>query len=595
MKSIRSLFPPTEARRPGAIELAGLAGLTCLAAALLLVFPTAAPAHDAAAGPRPDALPAGAEEAAGEAITPATLLAPIHFLADDLLEGRGPASDGDRLTQLYLASTMGLLGLEPAGPDGSWFQPFEVVGITSDVPGTWRFQSADDEDSDGVELTLSEDFVATSGVQGPRARIEDAELVFVGYGIEAPEYQWDDFKGADLEGKVLVMLNNDPDWDPELFEGKMRLYYGRWTYKYESAAAQGAAGAIIIHTTPSAGYPWQVVQTGWSGEQFQLPAAGEPRLQVEAWTTEDGAKQLFELAGEDYAALVEAARERDFQPVPLGVTTSLQLDNETSRVETANVLGRLPGGDKADEVVVFTAHHDHLGVAPEGQGADDGDRIYNGALDNASGTAQVLAMARAASRLPEPPKRSLLFLFVGAEESGLLGSKFYAANPTVAPGRIAANINVDGGNIWGPTRDLTLVGMGKSDLDEVAQAVAGMQGRELLADQHPDRGYYYRSDQFSFAKIGVPALYFDTGTDFTGPEGAERLARMESWTDEHYHQPSDELEDWWNLDGMVQDAKLGFYAGLIAASSEEMASWVPGDEFEAARKEALAALEDGGE
>ena len=584
MKSIRS--PLSQAVTTGA-------GLACLAAALLLLFPTAAVAGDGAHGARPDGLPAGAEEAAAEAITPGALRAPIRFLSDDLLEGRGPASDGDRLTQLYLAGTMGLLGLEPAGPDGSWFQHFEVVGITSKVPEKWQFQAGrDDEDSDAVELTLSEEFVATSGVQDSRARIDNAELVFVGYGIQAPEYDWDDFKGADLDGKVLVMLNNDPDWDPELFEGEKRLYYGRWTYKYESAAGQGAAGAIIIHTTPSAGYPWQVVQTGWSGEQFQLPAAGEARLQVEAWTTEDAAKEIFELAGEDYAALVEAARERDFQPVPLGVTTSLQLENETSRVETANVLGRLPGGDKADEVVVFTAHHDHLGVAPEGQGKD-GDRIYNGALDNASGTAQVLAMARAATRLPEPPQRSLLFLFVGAEESGLLGSKFYAANPTVAPGKIAANINVDGGNIWGPTGDLTLVGMGKSDLDAVAQAVAAMQGRELKPDQHPDRGYYYRSDQFSFAKIGVPALYFDTGTDFTGEEAAERLAKMESWTDEHYHQPTDELEDWWNFEGMVEDAKLGFYAGLIAASQDDMPSWTPGDEFEAAREEALAAVEGG--
>lgn len=567
--------------------------LLAAAAALLWLLPAFASGQGAmdgeamdgkAEGPRPAGLPAGAEEAAARAITPATLQAPIRYLADDLLEGRGPASRGDALTQHYLASTMQLLGLEPGGPDGSWFQPFDVVGITAEMPQTWTFSKGD---GGSVDLAFSDEFIAGSGVQSPQARIEDAELVFVGYGIEAPEFEWDDYAGADLDGKVLVMLNNDPDWDADLFEGEKRLYYGRWTYKYESAARQGAAGAIIIHTTPSAGYPWQVVQTSWTGEQFQLPAAGEPRLQVEAWTTEDAMKELFGLAGQDYDALVEAAKSRDFAPVPLGLTTSLTLSNAISRVQTANVAGLLPGGDRADEVVVYTAHHDHLGMAPEGEG-EDGDRISNGALDNASGVAQVLAMARAATLLPEPPRRSLLFLFVGAEEQGLLGSKFYAANPTIAPGRIAANINLDGGNIWGPTADLTLVGMGKSDLDEVAQAVAAMQGRKLLADQHPDRGYYYRSDQFSLAKIGVPALYFDTGTDFTGDQAEERLSRMEAWTEEDYHQPSDEMEDWWNFDGMVQDARLAFFAGLIAADAAEMAAWVPGDEFEAARKEALA-------
>jgi len=570
------------ARRGGALGLAAIA-LVALAA-----LPAGAQSADAPDLP-PGVSPAAAE-AARTAITAATLEAPIRFLADDLLEGRGPAERGDRLTQLYLASVMGSMGLEPGGPDGSWFQPFGIVGIDATMPDTWTFRKGGEE----VVLDRSSEFIAASGVQQPRAAIEDAELVFAGYGISAPEYDWDDYEGADLAGKVLLMLNNDPDWDPELFEGERRLYYGRWTYKYESAARQGAAGAIVVHTTPSAGYPWQVVQTSWTGEQFELPAGDEPRLQVAAWTTEAATKELMDLAGRSWDELVAAAKTREFRPVPLGVTTSITLENEISQVETANVAGLLRGGDpeRADEVVVFTAHHDHLGIAPPGDDPD-ADRIYNGALDNASGTAQVLAMARAFTLLPEPPARSLLFLFVGAEEQGLLGSEYYAAHPTFPPGKIAANLNFDGGNIWGATRDVTLIGLGKSELDAVARAVAEAQGRTLLADQFPDKGFFYRSDQFNFAKIGVPALYFDAGTDVVGrPEGWGR-AQQEAWTERDYHQPSDELTDAWSFDGMVQDARLGFYAGLLIANQQPLPAWNPGDEFEAARKAAVAAV--GGE
>lgn len=541
-----------------------------------LALPATAPAQM-------ELVPPGAEDAA-ETITPDVLRAPIRFLSDDLLGGRGPATKGDRLARLYLATELESLGLEPAF-DGSWQQPFEIVGIRARVPDAWTFQAGDE----AVTLETGEEFIAASGVQRETAAIDSAEVVFAGYGIQAPEYDWDDFEGADLEGKVLLMLNNDPDWDPELFEGETRLYYGRWSYKYESAARQGAAGAIVIHTTPSAGYPWQVVQTSWSGEQFELPAEGEPRIEVEAWATEDAARRLVDAAGHDLDALVERARSRDFRPVPLGITTSLSLANEISRETTANVGGVLPGSDPelSEQAVVFTAHHDHLGQAEEGD-----DRIYNGALDNASGSAQLLAIARAYTHLPQPPRRSILFLFVGAEESGLLGSQYFARHPSVPPGRLAANLNFDGGNIWGPTRDVTLIGYGKSSLDEVAEAVAARQDRTVKPDQFPDRGYYYRSDQFSLAKIGVPALYFDTGTDFAGrPEGWGK-ERIDEWTEEHYHQPSDELEDTWNWEGMIQDARLGFYSGLIAAEADEMPRWTPGDEFEAAREAALEALEE---
>jgi Zn-dependent M28 family amino/carboxypeptidase len=384
------------------------------------------------------------------------------------------------------------------------------------------------------------------------------------------------------------MLNNDPDWDPALFAGETRLYYGRWTYKYESAARQGAAGAIIIHTTPSAGYPWQVVQASWSGEQFELPAGDEPRLQVRAWLTEDKARELVKLAGKDLELLREAAKGRDFQPVPLGVTTSLTMPVKKESTHSANVIGLLRGSDPvlAQQVVIYTAHHDHFGI---GNPDETGDRIYNGARDNASGVGMVLGIAKAFKALPQPPRRSILILLVAGEEQGLLGSKYYAAHPTFAPGRIAADINFDSGNIWGETHDVTYIGLGKSSLDAVVRQAVQHQGRVLKGDEFPDRGHFYRSDQFSLAHIGVPALYLNPGTEVVGqPEGWGR-AQQEEYTLKRYHQPSDEYDDSWNLDGLVQDAKLGYWCGLIVANAEQMPAWNPGDEFEAARKEALQA------
>ncbi|MDH4073177.1 MAG: M20/M25/M40 family metallo-hydrolase, partial [Gammaproteobacteria bacterium] len=407
----------------------------------------------------------------------------------------------------------------------------------------------------------------------------------------APEYEWDDFKGQDLRGKILVMMNSDPDWDPDLFAGETRLYYGRWSYKYESAARQDAAGAIIIHTQPSAGYPYQVVQTSWTGERFELPAGDEPRLQVEAWVTEESARALIGLNGFDLDELREAADNRDFQPIPLGVTTSIGFDVSLSRVNSANVLGLIPGSDPVlkDEVVIYTAHHDHLGI---GSPDADGDNIYNGAMDNASGVAQVMAIASALKAMPEPPRRSVLVAFVGAEEQGLLGSAYYAANPTFRPGKIAANLNYDGGNIWGHTHDVTYIGLGKSTVDTIVNAIAMEQGRVVKPDQYADRGYFYRSDQFSFAKIGVPAMYLDTGTDFVDRPPEWGREQADHYTDVNYHQPGDEYDDSWNFDGMVDDALIGFWAGLAIANADEMPRWNQGDEFEAARLEALAAEQD---
>jgi Zn-dependent M28 family amino/carboxypeptidase len=532
------------------------------------------------------ALPAGLEAQAvggAQAIDRTTLEGPIRFLADDLLEGRDPGSRGDKLTQLYLASTLEMLGYEPGGEDGSYLQTFDIVGIDAKAPETWAFRKG----GQTLALKWSDQYIAASGVQKDRSEIKDAELVFVGYGIQAPEYQWDDFKGMDLKGKVLVMLNNDPDWDPKLFEGNRRLYYGRWTYKYESAARQGAAGAIIIHTTPSAGYGWQVVQTSWTGEQFELPAEKEPRIQVSAWTTEDAARQLVKLGGKDLDDLVKQARSRDFKPVPLGVTTSLVLENKIARKTTANVGGVLRGSDPKlrNEVVVYTAHHDHLGI---GTPDAEGDTIYNGAVDNASGSAEILAVAKAFASMPERPKRSILVLFVAAEEQGLLGSLYYSRHPTFAPGRIAANINLDSGNIFGRTEDVVYIGLGKSSLDEVLRNQAAKQGRTVVGDQFPDKGSFYRSDQLSFARIGVPAIYLHGGTKFRGRPETWGKEKVEAWEAAHYHQASDELTPDWNFDGMVEDARLVFEAGLQIANTDQLPAWNPGDEFEAARKSALA-------
>ena len=544
-----------------------------------------ATAFGAATARRSNLLPASLQQAAQKHITADTLAAPVRFLADDALEGRAPASAGDRLAQLYLATELQSLGFRPAGPEGQWQQPIQITGVNAVMPPLWSFNAG----SQRIDLRWSEDYIAASGVPEPAVQIKDAELVFVGYGIEAPEYQWDDFKGVDLKGKILVMLNNDPDWDPKLFEGTRRLYYGRWTYKYESAARQGAVGAIIVHTRPSAGYPWQVVQTSWSGEQFELPAGDEPRIRVKAWSTEEAARKLLQSAGFNLDQLTEAAHRRDFKPVPLGIRTSIAFQNKVSRVQTANVVGVLPGSDPKlkNEYVIYTAHHDHLGV---GEPDAKGDRIYNGALDNAAGCAQLLAIARAYASLPQRPRRSIMMLFVGAEEQGLLGSRYYASHPTVPVGRIAANINFDGGNIWGRTRDVTMIGLGKSSVDEVVRAVTAYQGRRLEPDQFPDRGYFYRSDQFEFARVGVPALYFDTGTEMIGRPTGWGKEQIEKWEGVQYHQPGDQPDASWNFDGMIEDAQLGLYAGWLIAQADAMPVWRKGDEFEAARLRALAAL-----
>ena len=523
-----------------------------------------------------------AEKKAAGTITPDVLRAHIRFLASDLLEGRFPATRGDQLAEEYVASQLEALGFKPGGPNGSWFQSFSVVGLNGH-PDTMTISKG----AEKLELKTLQDFIASAGKQNPESRLENAEIVFVGYGIVAPEYQWDDYKGADLKGKVLLMMNNDPDWDPNLFAGKTRLWYGRWDYKYESAAKTGAAGAIIIHTTPSAGYPWQVVQTSWSGEQFSLPYEGGPRLEVRGWATEDASKRIAAMAGKDLAALIESAKNRNFRPVPLGVTASTAFQNEVSKKQTENVIGVLKGSDPklSQQVVIYTAHHDHLGVK---KGVKQGeDSIYNGAVDNASGVSGLLAIARAYAALPKPPRRTIMFAAVAAEEQGLLGSEYLAKHPPVPPGAFAADINMDSLNIWGRTKDVSFIGLGKSSLDTYVKELAAMQGRVVKPDEMPDRGFFYRSDQFNLAKIGVPAAYFHSGLEFIGkPEGWGKKTR-EEWEATNYHQPSDELKDSWTFDGMVEDVQLYFYLGEKVAQADKMPEWNKGDEFEQARKNAL--------
>lgn len=524
------------------------------------------------------------EAAAASHLTAATISGPLRFLSDDLLEGRLPGTRGDDLAIKYVAAEMESYGLEPGAADKTYFQKVPLVGIDAQVPSTVAVTATGGA---SLDLAVPNDLVVMSGTQDARATLDAPDTVFVGYGIVAPEYQWDDYKDVDVRGKVVVVMNDDPSSDPNLFAGKRRLWYGRWDYKYLQAAKKGAAGVVIIHTTPSAAYPWQVVVSSNTGERFELPAvAGEPRLVAKMWATEDASRKLAALGGKELDALRRSAETRDFRPVSLGVKMAIAMTNKTRVVESANVVGVLRGRDPslAPEAVVYTAHHDHLGIGrPKG-----GDAIYNGALDNASGTAAMLAIARAAAQAKRP-RRSLVFVAVTAEEQGLLGSEWYCAHPTFPPGKIAANLNIDSVNKYGKTRDVGYTGLGKSSLDAIVTAIAAAQGRTVHADAYPEKGAFYRSDQFSFAKIGVPGIYLRGGPSFVG--------RPDGWGDEqatlfeaqHYHQPSDEYDGSWDLGGAVEDAQLLLLAGMRIANAPAMPTWNAGDEFEAARKAALAA------
>ena len=517
-------------------------------------------------------------------IAPAELLADTNALSDDALEGRAPGSVGDRRAREILASRLAAAGAEP-GFDGSWEQPFDIVGVTTHLPALWGFRSAGGREG---SFRLRDDFIGASGLQSPEVSIENAEVVFGGYGIRAPEERWDDFKDADLGGKLLLLLNDDPDWDPGLFAGERKLFYGRWTYKFESAARAGAAGAILIHTTPSAGYPWDVVLNSWSGEQFALPAGDAPRVPLQMWMTEAAASRLVALSGRDLASLVASARSREFRPVPLGVTTSIRAVCEIRKARTANVAGFLRGSDpaKSRDFVVLTAHHDHLGV---GSSDERGDRIYNGALDNSVAMAQVLAIARRLAAMPRPPARSFLLLFPAAEEQGLLGSSYFARSGRIPPARIAADINFELGNVWGRTRDVVVFGMGKSTLEDTLSRVAKAQGRTVHPEKDVRAGWFYRSDGFSFARAGVPAIWFRSGTDVAGKPPGWGDEAWDAWIRTRYHRPSDEVSADWDLEGLAEDARLGLSLAIAVGDAATPPAWYPGDEFESQRRRSLAA------
>jgi Zn-dependent M28 family amino/carboxypeptidase len=524
------------------------------------------------------------EKAAARHITAGALAAHVRFLADDLLEGRAPASRGDELAMRYIAAAYERLGLVPAGDDGSYLQRFDIVGLKSSVTTPMTLTAPGKQP---LVLQPLVESVVNPGLQKEAMGVRDADVVFVGYGITAPEQKWDDWKGVDVRGKVVLVMNNDPEDDPALFAGKTRLYYGRWDYKYAEAARHGAAGVIIIHTDHSASYPWHVVTSSWSGAQFELPAdPAEPRVTLKMWATEDACRRLVALGGRDLDELRRAAGKRDFRPVALGVKLTAAVKVALTRSRTANVVAKLPGSDPklASEAVVVSAHHDHLGVR-EGKG----DTIYNGAQDNASGVAALLDIADALASVQPRPKRTVVFAAVAAEESGLLGSEYFCAHPPVPPGRIAADLNIDGLNIWGKTTDIGYIGLGKSTLDDVVTAVARAQGREVTADDRPDKGGFYRSDQFSFAKIGVPSVYLKAGVRHPGHDIAWGRAQHDKYNDERYHQPTDQIDATWNLDGAVEDVQLMTVALLRIADASRMPSWHHGDEFEAARLKALDA------
>ena len=532
--------------------------------------------------PMPDA---SLKRVAESIISEPALRADIKFLADDLLEGRSPGTRGDQLAQNYIISQYELAGLKPVGDSGTYVQSVPLVGVTTRAPATLKIETPTGQ----TVFKNKEDYILTCGKPVQTVDITDAELMFVGYGMQAPEYDWDDFKDVDVKGKILLVLNNDPESDPELFGGRTRLYYGRWNYKYSKAAEMGAAGALIIHTDPSAGYPWQVVQTSWTGEKMALGNAADTRLPLEGWLTEEAASKLIEASGMNLQTLREAAEKRDFKPVNLKSKVSLHMDCRVRERSTGNVLGLLPGSDPelSNQWLVYTAHHDHIGLA---EARDErGDNIYNGAVDNASGVGVMLGIMRAFSALPaqQRPKRSILFAAVGAEEQGLLGSEHLAMNPPVPAGNLAAVLNIDVVNILGPTHDVVVIGRGKSDMDKTVDALAGWQGRVVVGDQFPDRGYYYRSDQFSLAKVGVPGVYLGAGTHVVGKPQEWGPQQLREWTANIYHQTSDEYRADWNLAGALQDARLMFFIGVVTANQPQLPAWRPGDEFEAARQKAL--------
>jgi Zn-dependent M28 family amino/carboxypeptidase len=527
-----------------------------------------------------------------EAIQVEAILGDIKTLASDEFEGRAPGSPGEEKTTAYLVDRLKAMGLKPGNPDGSYEQAVPLVGYrATEVKGAFHAPNGD------VALEFPGNFVAVSRRLVPEIGVENSDVVFVGYGVVAPEYEWDDFKGVDVRGKTLVMLVNDPPipdpkdpnaLDPAMFKGKAMTYYGRWTYKYEIAAEKGAAAVILIHEEGPAGYPFNVVQGSWSGENFGIdeptPEGAPPPPAVEGWIDLETAGKLMTACGKDLAALKTAALDLGFQPVPLDARAGFSIKTELRKVRSRNIVAKVEGSDPVlkDEYVVYTAHWDHLGRDASAQG----DGIHNGAVDNASGVAAVLGIADGFAKLSPPPKRSALFLFVTAEEQGLLGSKYYAEHPLYPLEKTLANINIDSVNAWGPTKDILSIGMGQSTLDDVLVELAGARGRTVMPDAEPEKGFYYRSDHFEFAKKGVPAMDPGAGREYVGKDPEFGRRKQEEYTKNDYHKPSDEVKPDWDLSGAVEDARLLLELGVRVADGDGWPEWKPGSEFKA-RREAM--------
>jgi len=507
-------------------------------------------------------------------------------LSSDEYEGRAPGSKGEELSVTYIADQFKKVGLKPGNTDGTYFQKVPLVGITP-TPAPLVFRRGEQYQT----LKWKDDVVAWTKHVASSAALQRSDLVFVGYGVVAPEFNWDDYKGLDVKGKTLVMLVNDPpvpdpnnanELDAKTFGGKAMTYYGRWTYKYEIGAQKGAAGVLIVHETGPAGYGFNVVQ-GKTGEQFDLvtPDKNMGRAAIEGWITLEQAKKLLQSAGQDFDVLKTQAATREFKPVPLGVTASMTIRNTLRTIDSRNVLGTLEGSDPKlkDEYVVYTAHWDHFGKNAEG--------IFHGAEDDALGCAALVEVARAFTKLPAPPRRSILFLAVTAEEQGLLGSEYYAVTPAHPLAKTVANVNMDSWNVHGRTKDLTLVGFGASDLDDYARDAAAEQGRVVHGDAEPEKGFYYRSDHFNFAKQGVPAIDPNGGVDYIGKPAEYGTQVRDEWTEKRYHTPKDVVMPDWDLSGTNEDLRVLFAVGYRVAQADRFPEWKPGNEFKAKREAML--------
>jgi len=508
----------------------------------------------------------------------------ISVLASDDFLGRAPSTEGEVKTINYLAEQFKQVGLKPANK-GSFFQEVPLLKLTADA--SMRLDISGGKSN--ISLKFSDDFIGGTPQVTQLVKINNSDIVFVGYGINSPENGWNDYAGLDVKGKTVLMLVNDPGYatsDTNLFNGRTMTIYGRWTYKFDEAARQGASAAIIIHETGAAAYPWAVVQNSWTGSQFYLVDNDLSRsnLQLQSWVTTEGAQKIFESAGLDYNKIISSAAKRGFKPVDMNLKASIQFKNKVEYTKSNNVAAVWPGTDQSDEYIIYTAHWDHFGVNP----AFKGDSILNGALDNATGTAALIEIAKAFTKLPEKQNRSILFLAVTCEEQGLLGSQFYAENPLFPLNKTVAVINMDALNIFGKTKDMTIIGFGNSRLDDYAVAVLKKKGRYANPDPAPEKGGYFRSDHFSFAKAGVPSLYLSTGIDNIEHGKEWAMAESEKWIMDNYHKPSDNYEpDKWKFDGMIEDIKVYFEIGYNLSVIREFPNWNAGSPFKSIRDQMM--------